>query len=158
MRNQICTCAHDDMCAYGLRQVFRAHRFHPEPRAARASAARRVCRGEPEHVRANASKSARFPMPPLAAPGQGSRRRCARRSFAGHSQGTRSTHGTRRVPAVLTWYSQVPRAREGRGAHARAAEPDGLRRRPGTSTAEYCRVLKQCYRVLQSTAEKSGGM
>ena len=109
-------------------------------------------------VRANASKSARFPMPPLAAPGQGSRRRCARRSFAGHSQGTRSTHGTRRVPAVLTRYSQVPRAREGRGAHARAAEPDGLRRRPGTSTAEYCGVLKRCYRVLQSTAEKSRGM
>ena len=141
------------MCAYGLRQVFRAHRFHPEPRAARASAARRVCRGEPEHVRANASKSARFPMPPLAAPGQGSRRRCGRRSFAGYpqyspyAQGTRSTHGTRRY---LVHGKGVVRTL----AQRNPTDYDGGQARVLRSAAEYSSGATEYSRVLQRNLEE----
>jgi hypothetical protein len=100
-------------------------------------------------VRANASKSARFPMPPVAAPGQASRRRCGRRSFAGHSQGTRSTHGTRRVPAVLTVLAGT--SCTGRAWCARSRS--GTRRTTTAARHVYCRVLQSTQAVLQSTRE-----
>ena len=124
-------------------------RFHPEPRAARAAAARRVCRREPEHVRA--CERLQIRQIPNAAVS------CARASVPAQmwpKELCRALAGYPQYPR----YSQVPRAREGRGAHARAAKSNGLRRRPGTSAAESCGVLKRCYRVLQSTAEKSRGM
>ena len=91
-------------------------------------------------VCANASKSARFPMPPLAAPGQGSRRRCGRRGFAGHSQGTRSTH------TVLAGTSCT-----GRAWCARSRS--GTRRTTTAARHEYCRVLQSTEAVRQSTQE-----
>jgi hypothetical protein len=160
MHNQICTCAHDDMCAYGLRQVFNAHRFHPEPRAARASAARRVCRGEPQHVRACV-------LTPPNPPDSQCRRQLRQGKGPGADVPEGALQGTHRVPAVLTvlaGYAQYSHGTRrylvhGKGvvrtlAQRNPTDLDGGQARALQSTAEYSSSATEYSSVLQRNPEE----